>query len=258
MSAAGIQGRLVAVSSVLGLAAACNALWGIDELAFDGAGAEGATAGSGGATSTTSSGRGGAGGAGNAGGAAGAGACGQADCGDCSTSLCSTEPCGDELAACAATPGCQNLADCMQLCPPSAAVCQSQCIAAHPDAVITFYQLFECTSCQSETCSALCDAMCDGGCTTGATSCNECINAPCAQTVCEAPLAACGLSCTSFASCIDACGHDDTPCHAACVQGNESGAELYNAVIQCTVCTKPACWDLCGAEGASCRGYTAE
>jgi hypothetical protein len=250
MSAATIHGRLVAVSSVVVLAAACNALWGIDELEFDGAGAHGTAAGSAGGSTTTTIGAGGAGGAGNTGGTAGSGACGQVDCGDCSTSSCSTEPCADAV-------GCQQLADCMQLCPPSAAACQSQCVAANPGAVRTFYALFECTSCQTETCSALCDAMCDGGCSVTASTCTECINDSCVATVCEAPLSACGETCSAFANCIDVCGHDDTDCHLACVQGNPQGADLYNAVIQCTVCTKPACWDVCGAEGATCDGYQA-
>jgi hypothetical protein len=163
-----------------------------------------------------------------------------------------------ELQACTQTAECTELSECMTLCPPAAAICQSQCVAAYPGVVRTFYEAFECVGC-GLTCAALCESTCDGGCSTEATSCNECINDTCAQTVCEAPYSACGQSsaCSAFATCIDGCDHGDTTCQGLCASSYPAGVDLYNAVIQCTVCTKPACWDVCEVEGATCEGFSA-
>lgn len=242
----------VVASFVLALAASCNALWGVDDLDFRGAGAQ-AAAGSGG---VAGAGTGGQGGAGGGGGTEGAGACSPEQCVDCSDPVCANDLCGDELAACAESPECAELAWCMQQCAPSAAVCQGECVGDHPDAVRTFYEALQCASCRQGPCRELCDAVCDGGCSVEAVDCGTCLNSLCAQAVCEGPMAACSQiqACQDLGNCIVACG-DDPTCEDQCVDDHPSGVEPYDAVLHCTLCTKPACWDVCASEISTCRGF---
>lgn len=243
-----------AVTLVLavGTPLSCNALWGIDELEFDGPGAQGGSSdiggsgGSAGATtsSTSSSGAGGAGGSGGDG------------CFECALSGASTADCELLVETCLQNTECASLALCMQSCSELDTSCQSECIELTPSAAAPLYAAFDCIACEGGDCSAECERICSGGCSELQNDCSGCINDPCAQTACSTATQACTESsgCLDFATCVNACQSDAT-CIDQCVVDEPLGAELYDDLIRCMLCTKPACWDVCSADQPNCAGF---
>ena len=249
-------GSLAALAAAVAVAWGCNALWGVGDLDYGGAGGTGLVGG--GAGGTGSSGTGGAGG--STSGAGGSGGAGGMPCVDDSCLTCVTTGCAPDCesmaAQCKGNPACQAFGACYHQCDPNDAQCQSACALNAPTGVYAYFRWLRCAGCDdTATCAAHCEDSCAAGCSNGS-ACLDCANDNCAQQACLDEIQACAANtdCLSFNDCITNCSQPS--CSDQCVDSHPNAAiQLYNTWSRCVICTKAACWDDCATTPFNCAGY---
>jgi hypothetical protein len=245
----------VAVVLTVSVGASCNALWGVGDLEYRGAGGAAFDGGLGGAGGVPGDGSTGGGSTGGAGGGGGGQPCDMSSCESCVTTGCAPQ-CDAQQDLCLNDSTCLTFAACVQQCGTSDGACQSACALASPGVVHSYYRWLDCAACGDQgVCSAVCDGMCPGECSTGG-ACLACANETCAQEVCVSQILACAANfeCLSFNDCVHAC--TSQACHDQCVDTHSAEAiTLYNHWSRCVICTKAACWDDCAVPPFNCAGY---